>query len=174
MTFYTARARLVLPGSDWFHRMVEARRAFDGMPPVLRTEADVVEFCSLLDEMEGVFLLDLGDILIEDITLTFLHYNNATGVLVLSVNFSDEEPNTQTHAVPFDRLFAGQYDPEKIRLGQDDVAYVVARVSANGVVEDEDDVHVVQPEHEQDAPTNVCAATSIPHEFVEQLLALVA
>lgn len=166
MQLYTARAKLTLPGGDWFAQAVAAHRELVAMPLEKHGVGRGAELCYLLDNMDGVTLSGLDGDVIDDLNISFAYYNEATGVLVLLVNHNEDADEIEP--VPFDRLFT--YDPKVMKFWICDRGYIIARVADGKLLSDH--VTVVQPEP-GDSPCDACAATP-PTKFIEQLLTFVA
>lgn len=180
MTFFVAPCLVTLPGGSWFSEMLAARREMDGLHVDDHESPRGLELYYLLDQMDGVTLHDMNGVAIGELEgLTFLHFNEETRTLVLAVivtSGSATSGKPDDHTTDLDRLFAGQYDPERLGLTDEDYPYVVIQLDEHG--QPTGKTVVIQP-YDEDAPEGVCAATMVsseefPAEFLERLIHVAA
>jgi len=174
VAFYVAPGYVTLPGGDWFDVMLAARRELDAIPEDVRLEelrqddSRASELDMLLDTLEGATLHDADGGVVEGLNLAFLYFSEKSHMLVLAV-IIEAKIAGGPYTTPFDRLFEGKYDPEKLKLTAEDTPYVIVRLDEHnrpmGVAT------VIQP-YAEDVPRGVCSSTVLPRGFISHLFEL--
>lgn len=167
MTFFIAAGLLELPSGGWFNSKLSARQNIDAT-----TEDDLElvrhsdALCEPLEGLADITLRDVDGVAVNDLLFTFTHYDVATRTLILAIKVNDPNPEKTYIVADLDRLFGEQYDPVKLRLGEEDTAYAVATLDQH--FQPVGRATVIQTVFEEDA-YGLCAAEKIPVGFANRL-----